>query len=237
MSYQCFIIDDDMASIEVLTSHITKVPDMELLGYETDAQTGVDKILNGEILADIVFLDVEMPGINGIEIAKLIIGLSDVIFVTGHDQYARNAYDFDLIDHLSKPVFFPRFYKTAQKIRSYKMLQEIMEYPSSPGKIPIKKDRKGQYDFVSTASIFYIEAAGNYSKFIMSEEKNLITHQSLSAMEMRLNKKQFMRVHKKTIVNLEHIKRLSGARIEMSNGDLIQVGGTYLDAFLMRIKP
>jgi len=236
MNYRCFIIDDSPEAISVLENHISKISFLELIGTETDPALALEKILTGQVIADVVFLDVEMPGINGIEIAEQISEICDVIFVTGHDQYARNAYDFDLIDHLAKPVMFARFFKTAQKIKNHKQLTEMLVQKSAPELLPIKKERKGQYDFVNIRNVLYIEAAGNYSKFILSENHTLISYQSLVSLETRLFRKRFLRVHKKTIVNMDKIKRLSGARIEMSNGDVIAIGSSYMEAFLSQIR-
>lgn len=236
MRLKCFVIDDKRTDAEVLCRLIERVPELELLGYETDGALGMSKLLDGEIVADIVFLDVEMPEITGIEIAAQIARLTHVIFVTGYDHYARAAFDNDAVDYLGKPVSYQRFHKSIEKVKEKVLLKTLIENPVDRGRLTIKKERKGLYDFVEIADIVYIESAGNFLKLIMVDKSSQITYQTLAAMESRLAGKHFLRIHKTTIINLDKVKRLSGKQVEMTNGTMLRIGDSYLEDFMARIK-
>jgi two-component system, LytTR family, response regulator len=237
MNLKCYVIDDRRTDAEVICRLIEKMPELELLGYETDGILALNKLLDGEIVADIVFLDVEMPAISGIEIAAQIARFTHVIFVTGFDQYARAAFDHDAIDYLGKPVSYQRFHKSIEKVKEKVLLKTLIQNPVDKGRLSIKKDRKGLYDFVQIADIVYIESSSNYLKLNMIDNTTQITYQTLTAMESRLAGKHFLRIHKTTIINLDKVKRLSGRQVEMSNGAALKIGDNYLDDFMARIKP
>lgn len=234
MNLTCLIIDDELFAAEILAGYINKLPGLRLIGIETDALKATEKLQSGTLVADIVFLDVEMPGKRGIEIARLLEYLSLVVFVTGHPIGALDAIELGAADYLRKPVSFPRFTACINKIKDQVALKNSQRQTSANATLLVKGERKGYYEFVSIGQIVIVESIGNYSKFTLDNASHIITHESISSIERKLPPDLFMRVHKQIIVNLTKRKSISGFLLEMVGGMKITIGRKYHAEFLQR---
>lgn len=187
---------------------------------------------------DLVFLDVQMPELTGIQFLKIINGKCDVILTTAYSQYALDGYDLDVVDYLLKPIAFDRFYKAAQKV-----LQTKGNNHSSIPELQSTQQNNHDFIFVKTEhkiqkiyldNILYIEGLKDYIS-IYTGTGRIITLQNMKKMEESLPPKSFIRVHKSYIISLGKIESIERSRIQIGD-KIIPIGDTYRDYFFKQIE-
>jgi two-component system, LytTR family, response regulator len=232
----CLIIDDEQPAIDIIEDYVSKVPFLKCIATTTNPVDGL-AIVNKENI-NLVFLDIQMPYLAGIDFVKAIQGRCKVIFTTAYDKFAIEGFELDIIDYLLKPIPFPRFLKAAQK--AYDIFEtdgtksatnELVSY------IMLRGDTKGSYIKVELADIDYVEATGNYVCVVCGNKK-IIAHTKMVTLENLLPSSQFIRVQKSYIVNILKIATVNGNSIKLKNNDKadIIIGGTYKEAFLEMLK-
>ncbi len=198
-----------------MTSLLKHSPDFEIIGECADGPAAINAIRSGA--PDVVFLDVQMPGMDGFEVVEAIAErLPVVIFVTAFDKYAIRAFDVHAVDYLLKPFDEERFAKTLQRVRDQiasqhqehdANLRALMEEFRKPYLRRIGARSGGRIVFLKTEDIDWIEATGNYLTFHAGKESHLI-RETMNAIEGKLDPAQFVRIHRSTIVNLDRAKEL-----------------------------
>jgi two-component system, LytTR family, response regulator len=229
---KCVILDDEPLAVDLLTSYISDTENLHLAFASTNAFEAIQYIQKNEV--DIVFLDMQMPELTGIQVLKIIgIGYK-VIFTTAYTDYALDGYEYNITDYLLKPISFERFAKAIDKINQSNNVSWETNHGvrSEDDFIFIKSDSK--MIKINLADIFFIEGLKDYLSIQTNTEK-LITLQNLKTFEQHLNPQQFMRVHKSYIVALNKIDTIERNRIFIGE-HVIPVGDTYRDAFLKRIE-
>jgi DNA-binding LytR/AlgR family response regulator len=234
MTLRCYVVDNEDHSISLLSKHILKTPGLELAGTETNPLEALKKIMNGEIKADISFLDIEMPQLSGLDLAALIQNHSHIVFTTAHEQFALKAFDTEVIDYLLKPIEYPRFLKAIQKVQKY-LTTEAGESSKEREFIFIQSETKGKMIRIKIDDIYYVEGAQNYVR-IMLHDTGHLTYLTLKEMEDILPKQSFTRVHKSYQININKVDFVEGGMIHLSNGTPVQLGATYKKDFLDRIN-
>lgn len=225
----CIIVDDEplaREAIEILTNDIAY---LSLAGSFNNASSAAKFI--DEHPVDLIFLDIQMPGITGIEFARTIPKKTLVIFTTAYTEYALDSYEVDAIDYLIKPIEPERFRKAADKALSYHslLLQEEKENiePIADEYFFVKSDRK--YFKVSFEDILFVEGLKDYV-ILQLEEQRIITRMNLKAMFELLPKQLFMRVNKSYIVNTARIEAFDNNDIFIKTHE-IAIGSSYRDSF------
>lgn len=226
---KCLIVDDEAPAIRLLTSYINKVPFLELRATTTNPVEAIS-ILEKETL-DLVFLDIQMPTITGIQLSKIIKDKVNVIFTTAYPQFAIESYELDAVDYLLKPFEFERFYSAILKVKP----KTKKEKTPSRDFIFIKTDGKNNYEKVYTEDILYIEGLKNYVSIHIGS-KQIITYNTLKHFESELAKDRFIKIHKSYIVSLPHISKTDSLTVYLSNGDDLPIGDTYKKAFFEAIN-
>lgn len=221
----CYIIDDEEASISLLSKFIVKTPNLELIGCALNPLEALHQFLNGEIHADITFLDINMPEISGLELANLIGKYTQIIFTTAHTQYGMEAFDKDAIDYLAKPFGYERFLKALTRSHKFKQ-QHIPSAPQQEAFFFIKNEVKGRLTRILVDEILYIESLANYINIYTFSQKHT-TYLTLMEAEEYLAPHHFVRVHKSAIVNPKNIKSIDGNKIILNNGVCIVAGTSY----------
>src|SRR5476651_117638 len=203
---RCLVVDDEPLALHILEDYISKVPFLELIKATTNPIEALTMVQEGNI--DLVFLDVQMPELTGIQFLKIANGKTKVILTTAYSQYALEGYELDVVDYLLKPIAFDRFFKSAQKA------QQIIHPSAAPA--PIVKEEAPQQDlltdfiFVKTEhkiqkvylnDILFIEGLKDYIS-IFTDAERIITLQNMKKMEDALPEKYFIRVHKSYIVSV-----------------------------------
>ncbi len=237
------IIDDEAPARSLLKEYLSNYPSLVIVG---EANNGVDAIRTiEEFKPDIVFLDVQMPGMTGLEVLQRLKEMPKIIFSTAYDQYALDAFEHNAIDFLLKPYTRERFAKAVNKVMQYgdenlsslKALAEslLQGAGSNNSKYPTKilVQSKNKLITLDTKSIIWIEAEKDYSNLVTAQQTYLSNY-GIGQIAAKLNPENFIRVHRSSIINLNYIKEIfknpSSYDIKMVNGDVVRVSRSYLDS-------
>lgn len=215
---RCLVIDDEPLALDILCDYIKRMPELVLLDCLTDPLKGLEMVQRGEL--DLLFLDVQMPELTGIEFLKIINGKCDVILTTAYPEYALEGYDLNVVDYLLKPFAFERFKKAVEKVLN---VQNILF---------VKVEHKMQK--VDLTEVLYIEGLKDYISIYTNEER-IITLQNLKRIDSLLPDKRFVRVHKSYIVSLDKIDSIEKGKISIGE-KRIPIGDTYRDSFYKKIE-
>jgi len=234
---RCIVVDDEPLAIDLLTDYISKIPFLELVKSYQNPIEALAAVQEGK--ADLVFLDVQMPELTGIQFLKIANGKCKVILTTAYQQYALEGYELNVVDYLLKPIAFERFYKAAEKAQNLFSNTAALptENVASPAKLVndfifVKTEYKIQKIYLN--DILYIEGLKDYIS-IFTKTERIITLQSMKKMEETLPSPQFMRVHKSYIIAIDKIESIERSRITIGN-KLVPVGDTYRDDFFKVIE-
>jgi DNA-binding LytR/AlgR family response regulator len=198
MTYKCIIVDDEPHAHEVLKAFISKLEDFELIDTALNAIEASKLIREKKI--DVMFLDINMPEISGLELISTLQNPPKIILTTAYSEFALNAFDLGAIDYLVKPIPFVRFLKAIDKLRNTSLV--IPEATFQPY-LELRID--GISKKFQTSDILFFQSYGNYIK-VHTEKKTFLTILSMIELEKHLNPSQFVRVHKSFIVPTESIK-------------------------------
>lgn len=233
---RCLVVDDEPLALDILSDYIARVPFLQLVKTTTSAFEGLALVQNGEV--DLVFLDVQMPELTGIQFLKVMNGKCDVILTTAYSQYALDGYELNVTDYLLKPIAFDRFYKAAEKVHHLRQNSVSLSAPeplpvsSAHDFIFVKTEHKIQKIYLD--DILYIEGLKDYIS-IFTKAERIITLQNMKKMAEALPAPNFVRVHKSYMVALDKIDSIERSRIQIGN-KTIPVGDTYRDSFFRLIE-
>lgn len=230
MTLSCFIIDDEPLALGLLESYVSKTSFLKLTGKFSSAIAAVSAVQSSP--PDVLFLDIQMAELNGIEFAKLVPEKSRIIFTTAFQQYALDSYKVNALDYLLKPFSYSDFLSAANKAMQWFQLSVIAPVEmikSSKDYIFVKSDYRLVQ--VELSKILYIEGLKDYLKiYIEGEIQPIISHITMKAMEEMLPGNQFMRVHRSFIVQCKKIKVIEHNRIVFGKTH-IPVSDSYKEAF------
>ncbi len=235
----CLIVDDKPLAIDILSDYIGKLPFLQL-AYATQSPLEAIEFVRNNIV-DLIFLDIQMPELNGMDFMKMLKGEIPIILTTAYSEYALEGYEQDVLDYLLKPVSFERFYKAAEKARKLIEINQLTGGSIAEKAQNVKADDLDSL-FVKTdykilripfEEILYIEAKQNYSVIITTKEK-VMTLQHIKMMEERLPPNKFIRVHKSYIISIDKINTIEKSRIKMGTF-LIPIGESYRLSFFDKL--
>lgn len=233
---KCIIVDDEQHAIDILVHYVKQTPQLELAASFTNPLEALKML--GEQKIDLVFLDIQMPEISGIDFIKTIQGRTKVILTTAYSEFALEGYDLYVVDYLMKPVRYPRFLAAVQKV----VEQLNPGGDNSIGEaaeddyIFVKTESKGKLLKIDLAEIDYIESMKNYMVIHRGGQKTLV-YTSMKELEERLPKKQFIRVHKSFIIPISRITGIEGNLVRLKNVDAeIVIGETYKEELMAMIR-
>ena len=222
MPLKCIIVDDEPLAVRLLESFIEKTPDLQLLASFTDSIEGAAAIKEGK--ADLVFLDIQMPDLDGMELARIVPPQTRIIFTTAFKEYAFESYEVKALDFLLKPIRYSKFLAAIDKAREWFSLH------LQPSTIFIKVD--GELRQLPLDSILYVSGMKDYVMFYITDEKRpLITHMTMKAVEEMLPDEHFMRVNRSYVVALQHIRKVDRNDCIYIGDEIIHVTEAYLPAF------
>lgn len=230
----CLIIDDEPLALDILEDYISKLPFVKLSGRCLRASDAIE-IMNNESV-NLIFLDINMPDVNGIQWIKSLKSLPAVIFTTAHKEYALEGYDLDVLDYLLKPISYDRFLKAVMKANEYLTLSEQKNNLSNNHQeeyIFVKADYKILKIFLT--DILYIEGLKDYVKIYAGTQHPILTLQSLMHFENTLPPKEFIRVHKSYIISLKKIQSITKNIIIIGEKN-IPIGDNYKEHFFNTIN-
>lgn len=225
--YRCFVLDDEKYATDIIVSFIEKVPFLTLVEASNNVFSAIDRINRGEV--DLLFLDVQMPDLNGIEVLKVISNRCRVILTTAYPDYALEGFEFDVTDYLMKPIAFDRFLRAVEKVRRQEKLQPIQTAHQPDIFLMLKGDRKHKYHKIFLEDIYYIESLRNYVKFV-TNKGTVVCYQNLAALSESLPYPQFTRIHRSFIISTKHLSTVEGNMVKLADA-LIPIGESYRKAF------
>ena len=232
MQINCIAIDDEPLALSKLESFIGRIPD---LGLSMTFDNSIDAMVwLNENHADLIFLDIQMEQLNGIQFLEATRTTSKIIITSAYDQYAMKGYDLNVSDYLLKPFSFQRFVQAVNKVMEY--------YAQNPGTNMVTNGNDGfifikteyRYERVDLDHILYIEGMKDYLRIICNDKK-IMTLQSFSKLEESLPPNKFCRVHKSYLVAIDKIKSIE-RNIIIIGDKRIPVSNTYRESFFSRIK-
>jgi DNA-binding LytR/AlgR family response regulator len=227
MKFNCLIVDDEPIAQQILEKYILQIEALQLVGKANNAFEALN-ILHQEKI-DILFLDIQMPSLSGLEMLKTLQNPPKAILTTAFSEFGVESYDYGITDYLLKPIPFNRFLKAVNKI----LMPKNPEFPekqsdekqvSIPTFIFFKADKKiHKYYF---ADILFIEGSGNYVKIHSAAERPLVILDKLTELQEKLPTNQFIRVHKSFIINILHIQKIEGNMINIKD-KVIPISATF----------
>ncbi|WP_028789047.1 LytR/AlgR family response regulator transcription factor [Terrimonas ferruginea] len=225
---RCLVVDDEPLAQNLLKNYIGKIGSLELAGATSDVFAALDMAQQQKV--DLIFLDVQMPELTGIQFMKILAGKCKVILTTAYEEYALQAFDLDVVDYLLKPFSFERFAAAVQKARE--RLQPLQRENNTAEHLFIKTEYK--IVRVAVKDIRYMESMRDYVS-VYTENERILTLQSLRTFEEQLRTSSLIRVHKSYIVNLDRIDKVERRRIVIGD-KYIPIGETYQDEVKKRLQ-
>ncbi len=233
----CIVIDDEPIAIEILTDYIKQVSYLNLKNTFRDPVKALEFVQNNNV--DLIFLDINLPSLTGIQFLNSMIATPLVIFTTAHSQYAVESYEYDAIDYLLKPIKFERFlsainkaYKHFQLRNNRKKNVTLSSFEHKHQRVFIKDGNSIHY--IKIENIHYVKGAGNYVTFTVNEQE-IMSLQTMNQVLKLLPKEIFIRVHKSYIVNVEKIDLIKKDHI-IIKGKTVPIGNNFKHSFFNTLK-
>ena len=230
----CIIVDDEPLAVKLMESFVAKTPDLELLGSFTDSVEAINAVK--EQKPNLLFLDIQMPDLNGMELAHMIPTETRVIFTTAFKEYAFESYEVSALDFLLKPIRYNKFMVAVEKAKEWfaKSESPVSQHPSPitnhPSAIFVRVD--GELRNITISDIIYVNGMKDYVMFYLdSEPKPLITHLTMKAVEEMLPPEKFLRVHRSYIIAVDKIRKVDRNDCIYIGNEIIHVPDGYQDAF------
>ncbi|MFC3755206.1 LytR/AlgR family response regulator transcription factor [Chryseobacterium tructae] len=220
---KCIIVDDEPLAISLLEQYVQKIPFLELVFSTENPIEALEYIQNND--SDLIFLDIQMPELTGINFMKIVGVKQKYILTTAYSEYALEGYEHNIIDYLLKPISFERFLKSAMKA------QERFSFHDEEAHFFVKSS--GQQHRINFNEILYIESIKDYVNIRTAEEEYIVL-ETLKSMENQLPDK-FVRIHKSFIINLDKIKSIGAKKVSLPELE-IPIGDSYRANLLYRLK-
>ena len=229
----CIIVDDEQFSVNILQKYASQIPFLDVKLATTSAIEALQMIINQPI--DLLFSDVDMPELNGIDLIRAVKGKCKCVLITAHTDYAVKGFDEGIVHYLTKPATFTKFLEAAQRaemlINLERKATEII--PAKPEKeqkdIFVKSGKKGQVVRIKFDDILYIEGMNNYVGINTKKGEKIMTLMNMKSFEESLPKEKFIRIHKSYIISVDSVTVIEGNNAVL--GKLtVPVGVTYKDA-------
>lgn len=234
---RCMVVDDKPLAIDVLKNYIARVPSLTLTFTTVDPLEAITKVVEGGV--DLVFLDIQMPELTGLQFMKIVRGKCLVVLTTAYAEYALEGFENDAVDYLLKPVSFERFYKAVEKVQL--LIKGMIGTTKTNTELPKVKEVnhifvKTEYRLVrvNISDIIYVEGLQNYVMIYTATEK-IVSLQTMKKTEDQLPIDQFIRIHKSFIVAINKIDSIERNRVSIG-GRTIALGEVYREAFYNAIS-
>jgi two-component system LytT family response regulator len=229
MTIKCLAIDDEPLALKQIGTYIRKTPFLELVALSNSGFDALEYISSDK--PDLIFVDINMPDLNGMDFVKSLKEKPYIIFTTAYTEYAIEGFKVDAIDYLLKPIGYKDFLKAVNKVKTLVDLKTNHSFMvnTTPDHLFVKSEYKLMR--IELSEIKYIESMHEYVRIYLINEKPVMTLVSMKSIEEQLPSDRFMRVHRSFIVNLERIKVIERNRIVFDNSVYIPVGHQYKDVF------
>ncbi len=241
MPLTCIIVDDEPLAVRLLESFVVRTPDLQLLGSFTDSVAAISAIKAQQ--PDLLFLDIQMPDLNGMELAHMLPEGTKVIFTTAFREYAFESYEVSALDFLLKPIRYNKFMTAVEKAQEWFAGRKESSHESAPAAAPVSPAASepatiflridGEYRQLALSQVVYVEGMKDYVMFYLEgQNRPLVTHLTMKSVEDMLPASQFMRVHRSYIVALDKISRVDRNDCIYIGQQIIRVTDAYHGKFM-----
>lgn len=234
MNIPCLIVDDEPLARGVLEKYVADCPMLTLVGSCSNAFEAITAINEKEI--ELMFLDINMPKLSGISLAKTMADPPEIIFTTAYPEFAVEGFELDAADYLVKPISFERFLKAVDKVIGRYQVRSQLSNLSGKGtskqSMIVRAD--GKIYQLELKNIFFLEACGDYVRFFL-DEKKITTHGTLKSFEKLLPSDQFLRIHRSYIIAIDRINYIDGNRVNIAD-KFLPVGSSYKEKLLSLLE-
>lgn len=224
MNLNCLIVDDEPLALDLLEEHIKAVKDLQLVGRCQNALEAMALLRDHPV--DLIFLDIQMPTLTGIDFIKTLSKKPKIIMTTAYKEYAFDAFQLDVVDYLLKPITFGRFLKAINKVLNQRYFpapkEEVMPL-FEEAFIYLKADKKSVK--VTLKDIVYIESCRDYVR-VHTEEDAILAHHRISTLEEKLPESMFLRIHRSFIVSKNKVSAFTPSSVELG-GKVLSIGRLY----------
>jgi len=227
---RCIIIDDEPVARKIIREFVEKVPFLTLCGQFEDAVSADAFLKQNQV--DLMFVDIEMPEVSGLEFVKSLPVKPMVVITTAFPEYALEGFELDIIDYLLKPVAFNRFSKAAQKAREYSELKDMALPNLLSSYIFVRCEKR--IEKVELNDIFYIESVGNYINIYL-EDRKLSAYLTMKSLEVQLPLNEFIKIHQSFLVSFSKINSIEGNHIKINN-KLLPISRNYRDTIMNLVE-
>ena len=225
----CMIVDDEPLAVRLLESYVEKTPDLQLLTSYTDSITAINAVR--EQKPNLLFLDIQMPNIDGMELAHCLPSETRVVFTTAFKEYAFESYEVNALDFLLKPIRYNKFLGSIEKARKlFDVQQTACQSKQQPNTVFIRVD--GEWRNITIDQITYVSGMKDYVLFYLDgEKKPLISHLTMKAVEEMLPSDKFLRVHRSYIIAVDKIQKVDRNDCIYIGEEIIHIPDGYLQTF------
>lgn len=223
MALKCIAIDDEPLALELIKSYVGKIPALQLLQTFDDAISGGEYLRNNKV--DLLFADINMPDITGIELVKSLEQRPAVIFTTAHKKFAYEGFELEALDYLLKPIDFERFKKSAMKAIDFINYKNAIK-----GSLSDSIFVRSEYKMLKIAfnEIEYIESLEDYIKIHINNARPILTLMTLKAISEKLPSDRFIRIHRSYVIPLNKIKSVLNKKVTLTSAKELPVSDTYI---------
>lgn len=229
---RCLLVDDEPLAISLLKIHIERLDFLQVTATCPDALKALEILKKTEI--DLMFLDIRMPAISGLDFLKILHRPPKVIITTAYREYALDGYDLDITDYLLKPITFDRFFKAIERYLRNNNLTGLSAVPLGNERAALYIKSAHRNIKVNTSDILYVESLKDYVK-IYTAETSITAKFKISDMEVELASKGFLRVHRSFIINLSHLTAFTSRDVEIGKIEL-PIGESYKELVFQTLK-
>ena len=237
----CVVVDDEQSALDLVVDYINDTPFLNLVASTTNPMEAVGILQSKEV--DLVFADIQMPRMNGLNLVSLFENKVKFVMTTGYQEYALKSFEYGVLDYLVKPFSYQRFLKAVNKMPFNMTLVDAPKTVEPAPEVPVKReefifvkvDVKGKFHKVLYKDVVYMEAQKSYAS-IYTKEERITTNLTLSDLEKRLPPDRFMRIHRSYIISTEKITGIEGDEVILDKVVRIPVGDTYADEFTKAIE-
>lgn len=232
MKIKCLLVDDEPLAISLLQNHISKLDYLEVVATCPNALKAAEVLRTTAV--DLMFLDIKMPQITGIDFLKTLRNPPSVIFTTAYREYALESYELEIVDYLLKPITFDRFFKATDRyLRISSPVNNKVVAPLQEDFIYIKNGAK--FNKINVESVLYIESVKDYIIVHQKDGIKLNAKYKISDIEMELQDKNFLRIHRSFIINLKNITAFTAYDVEIGQIE-IPIGASYKEYVFKMLK-
>ncbi|WP_334126719.1 response regulator transcription factor [Empedobacter brevis] len=229
----CIIVDDEPPAIRILQKYTEQLSDLECVAVTNKAIETLELV--NKYNPDILFLDIQMPELTGIQLSTLLKGKVNIIFTTAYSQFALEGYELNVTDYLLKPISFDRFIQAVEKVRQQVQFSSKNERSTeSDGYFFVKTDGKNRFKKIKLSDICYLESIKNYV-ILHTETEQIVTYNTLKYYEENLPESQFVKIHKSFLVSFHKIEKTDTNEVWIL-GKGLSLGETYKNLFFEKIN-